>query len=112
MSCFDESIDFLEEYFKEDKVNILGFSLGGYVASYFTCKYPHRVNKLFILAASAGTLQDEEIEKRNKAIHLLDNFGFKGLSHKKVVSLLETSNQEDEVLINTKNVRGFRGRSF
>ncbi len=99
MSCFDESIDFLDQYFKEEKVNILGFSLGGYVASYFTCKYPHRVNKLFILAASAGTLQEEEIEKRNKAIHLLDNFGFKGLSHKKVVSLLETSNQKDEVLI-------------
>jgi len=99
MSCFDDSNEFLNTYFKEEQVNILGFSLGGYVASYFACKYPHRVNKLFILAASAGTLQEEEIQKRNKAIALLDNFGFKGLSHKKVVSLLETTNQKDENLI-------------
>ena len=98
-SCFDAIISFLDTYFQEDKVNILGFSLGGYVASYFTCKYPHRVNKLFVLAASAGCLQDEEIEKRNKALGLLDTFGFKGLSHKKVVSLLETSNQKDQDLI-------------
>jgi len=99
MSCFEGSIEFLNNYFIEDKVNILGFSLGGYVASYFACKYPNKVNKLFILAASAGTLQEEEIEKRNKAITLLDSFGFKGLSHKKVVSLLEISNQKDENLI-------------
>ena len=43
--------------------------------------------------------QDEEIEKRNKAIHLLDMYGFKGLSHKKVVSLLEVSNKKDKNLI-------------
>ena len=40
---FDEIVDILNKEFKEEKINILGFSLGGYIASYFTCKYPQRV---------------------------------------------------------------------
>jgi len=98
-SCFDEIIKSLNDYFAEEKVNILGFSLGGYIASYFACKYPHRVNKLFVCAASAGPLQKEEIFKRNKALHLLESFGFKGLGRQKVISLLETNNQNNEELI-------------
>ena len=49
---FDEIIDILFNLFTEDKVNLLGFSLGGYIASYFAITYPNRVNKLFMLAAT------------------------------------------------------------
>ena len=51
---FDEIIDILFNLFKEEKVNLLGFSLGGYIASYFAITYPNRVNRLFMVAATPG----------------------------------------------------------
>jgi len=96
-STFDEIIDALS--FKEEKINLLGFSLGGYVASYFACKYPQRINKLFILAASPSSMHKDEIIKRSLAIEFTKKHGFKGLSAKKVISLLEEKNSNNTELI-------------
>lgn len=99
-NSMDDIVDRLNEYFLEEKILLLGFSLGGYIASYFTCKYPNRVKKLFIVSSSLNTLSVEEIQKRQKAILFVDTHGFKGLSQKKVKTLLEEVNQKDEALIN------------
>jgi len=96
---FDAIADSLNDYFKKEKIYLLGFSLGGYIASNFACKYPHKIKKLFIISSSLSILPIEEIEKRKKAITFVDKHGFKGLSRKKVISLLEELNQKDEVLI-------------
>jgi len=89
----------LNDTFEEKKVYLVGFSLGGYIASYFAYKYPHRIKKLFIVASSLNILPLEEIQKRQNAISFINRFGFKGLSRKKVVTLLEEINQKDESLI-------------
>lgn len=97
---FDKASKELEEIFKEEKINLLGFSLGAYVASYFTIKNPNRVNKLFLVSGTPCEMRSDEIEKRKKTLNQITHFGFKGLSHQKTISLLEESNRNDEELIN------------
>lgn len=96
---FDEIIDILFNQFKEDKVNLLGFSLGGYIASYFAITYPNRVNKLFMLAATPGSSSEAEIERRKEKFVVIEKEGFTGLPYDKAKSLVEEQNQEDVELI-------------
>ncbi len=98
---FDEAIDILLDVFKEDKVNLLGFSLGGYIASYFAVTYPNRVNKLFMLAATPGASEEAEIERRREKFAVIEQDGFKGLPYEKAVTLVEDQNKEDDDLIKT-----------
>ena len=96
---FDEIIDILFNEFKEEKVNILGFSLGGYIASYFAITYPNRVNRLFTVAATPGNSTEAEIERRKEKFVAIEKNGFTGLTYEKAKSLLEEKNQEDTQLI-------------
>lgn len=96
---FDEIIDILFNLFPEEKVNILGFSLGGYIASYFAVTYPNRVNKLFMLAATPGASNEAEIERRKEKFAVIEKDGFNGLTYDKAKSLVEI--QDDEELIKT-----------
>ena len=98
---FDEIIDILFNYIKEEKVNILGFSLGGYIASYFAVTYPNRVNKLFMLASTPGASNEAEIERRKEKFAVIEKNGFNGLTYEKAQSLVEKKNQNDEDLIKT-----------
>jgi len=98
---FDEVIDILLEVFKEEKINLLGFSLGGYIASYFAVTYPNRVNKLFMVASTPGSSTEAEIERRKEKFVVIEKEGFKGLSYEKAVTLVEEQNKEDSELIKT-----------
>lgn len=96
---FDEIIDILFNFFKEDKINLLGFSLGGYIASYFAITYPNRVNRLFTVASTPGSSNEAEIERRKEKFAIIEKEGFVGLSYEKAVSLVEEQNQNDLELI-------------
>ncbi|RXJ96029.1 hypothetical protein CRU94_05300 [Arcobacter sp. AHV-9/2010] len=92
---FDEIVDILNKEFKEEKINILGFSLGGYIASYFSCKYPQRVKRLFTVAATPGTTSKVELERREKKLVDFENSSEFGLELEKAIMLLEEQNQSD-----------------
>ena len=96
---FDEIIDILFNEFKEEKVNLLGFSLGGYIASYFAITYPNRVNRLFTVAATPGNSTEAEIERRKEKFVAIEKEGFVGLSYEKAKSLLEKQNDEESIKI-------------
>ena len=96
---FDEIIDILFNEFKEEKVNVLGFSLGGYIASYFAITYPNRVNRLFTVAATPGNSTEAEIERRKEKFVAIEKEGFCGLSYEKAKSLLEKQNDEESIKI-------------
>ena len=96
---FDEMADILYKEIKDEKINLLGFSLGGYIASYFTCKYPSRVEKLCAIGCTGASMSKDEIDKRVEGIDFIKKYGFKGLSRKKVLTLIEDKSKEDEELI-------------
>ncbi|WP_375723945.1 alpha/beta hydrolase [Arcobacter sp. KX21116] len=97
---FDKIVEVINEKIKDEKINLLGFSLGGYIACYFGLKYPNRVNKILAVACTPANLDEVECQRRKEAIEFTKKFGFKGLSRKKVLSLVEPQNQSDEELIN------------
>ncbi len=98
-TSFDEIISTLDKEFKEDKINLFGFSFGAYIASYYAVKYPRRVKRLFLNSGTPSIMTQEEINKRNKMIDLMNTFGFHEISSTKVASLLEEPNNTDENLI-------------
>ena len=97
---FDEIVDILFEKIKEEKINIVGFSLGGYIASYFAITYPNRVKRLFLVAATPGASDEAETERRKEKFAIIEKEGF-GLNYEKAISLVEKQNQNDEDLIKT-----------
>jgi len=99
-SDFDEIIEIIQKEFTEEKINLFGFSFGAYISSYFTVKHPNRVKKLFLNAGTPSVMTPKEIEKRNNMLELMNTFGFQGIGSKKVASLLEDPNHNDENLIN------------
>jgi pimeloyl-ACP methyl ester carboxylesterase len=99
---FDEIIDILFKQFSDDsegKVNLLGFSLGGYIASYYAITYPNRVNRLLMVAATPGSSSEAEIERRKEKFTVIEKEGFRGLSYDKAKSLVEKKNKDDKELI-------------
>lgn len=100
-SSFEAMADVLEAFFPKEPINLLGFSMGGYLSSMFAIKYPHRVKKLFLAASSPRSFPPEEIQKREEGLNDILNNGFRSLSHTKVLSLLDKENHHNQALIDT-----------
>jgi len=98
---FDEIAEALLPQFTEETVDILGFSLGGYLAAYFSAKYPSRVNKLFVVSNSPCALNLEEIQQRQATIRWVEANGYSGMSRIKAKSFLDYDNRNDDTLVNT-----------
>ena len=98
-SSFDEIIKILDDKIDEDKINLFGFSFGAYISSYYAVNNPKKVKRLFLNAGTPSIMTEKEIEKRNNMLEMMNNFGFQGISSKKVASLLEESNQTDQDMI-------------
>lgn len=91
----------LNEFFQEEKVYILGFSLGGYLASYFAVNYPHRIKGLFIVGNSPCPLTTQEMLQRQQLLSFIQTGKYKGISTKRAKQLLnsETYQQQDILTI-------------
>lgn len=63
---FDEIIEIIDDQIEDDKINLLGFSLGGYIASYYTLKKLDRVKKLFLLSSTPSNTEQKDIPRREK----------------------------------------------
>ncbi|KZN55315.1 hypothetical protein N474_15120 [Pseudoalteromonas luteoviolacea CPMOR-2] len=95
---FDEICRLLNESITEERVNLLGFSLGGYIAAYFSTLYPNKVSRLFIISNSPTKLSENELKQRNQTLAFIKNFGYGGLSASRARLLLDANN------VNQKNI--------
>ncbi|EAQ64548.1 putative hydrolase [Marinomonas sp. MED121] len=84
----DDISDHLVAQFKEDRVNLLGFSLGGYIASLVASRFPERLDKLMVLANSPCALNADELSLRKQTVSILKRFGYKGMPRVKAEALL------------------------
>ncbi|WNC72336.1 alpha/beta hydrolase [Thalassotalea psychrophila] len=92
---FDELAEHYSEMFANEKVYLMGFSLGGYIASYFSMLHPERVEKLFVISNSPTSLPKEELNQRDDILKFVKKNGYQGISRNRVVSLLDGHNQTD-----------------
>lgn len=95
---FDELAEHYNNILGNDKVNLIGFSLGGYIATYFSMLYPQRIKKLFVISNSPTSLSVEELNHRSDILKYVHTYGYKGMSRKKVANLLDDANQTDRLI--------------
>lgn len=72
----------------DQEVNLIGFSLGGYLATCLAELKPNRFNKVLVVANSPCPLPDEEIRQRRQTINWLERFPYRGITQQKVNDIL------------------------
>lgn len=99
---FDDVIKELDKVFKDDdQLNLLGFSLGGYTASYYTINNPDRVKRLFLVSSTAGITEPSHIKRRHEKLNYIKQNGFKELTYDQAKKFLEEQNKENTELVHT-----------
>ena len=95
---FDELTEHYNNIFSNETVNLIGFSLGGYIATYFAMRYPKRIKKLFVISNSPTSLSTQELTQRSDLLKYVQKYGYKGMSRKRIANLLDGPNQTDELI--------------
>ncbi|XPV69858.1 MAG: alpha/beta fold hydrolase [Halarcobacter sp.] len=96
---FDEIIEIIDDQIEDDKINLLGFSLGGYIASYYTLKKLDRVKKLFLLSSTPSNTEQKDIPRREKKLQEAKKSDSILLDENKALDLLEIKDDEELVQI-------------
>ncbi|WP_392384146.1 alpha/beta fold hydrolase [Marinomonas primoryensis] len=92
-------VDALAVILPEHPINLLGFSMGGYLACAFAVKYPERVNGLIVVSNTATSLLDSERQQREIALNWVTKQGYGGIPKKKVIIMLGQANKVREELV-------------
>jgi 2-succinyl-6-hydroxy-2,4-cyclohexadiene-1-carboxylate synthase len=82
------------------KINLAGFSLGGYIASAYALKFPARINKLLLISNMSFSLPENELKERSRTIDYLKTHGYSGIPTKRIIALLDASKQNNLDIIN------------
>lgn len=98
-SSISKIVEALEDILPKEPVQLLGFSLGGYIASAFTVLNNERVEKLAILSNSPTVLPEQETNQRKQLIRWVKKNGYSGITQSKVKLLLHEKNANERELI-------------
>lgn len=91
-------LEHFQSTIRSEKLNLVGFSLGGYLATYFAIKLPSQVEKLFVISNSPTALPDQELKQRESTLSLIGKHGYTGMGRSKAASMLDPENQTDEII--------------
>ena len=80
-------------------INLVGFSLGGYLAALYTSLYPASVERLLVMANSPCALPESELKPRRQIIAWLQHSIYKGATDARIQLLLGSKSQSDLALI-------------
>ena len=91
---FNEINQILDKKIEDEEINLLGFSLGGYIASYYAIKNSDRIKRLFLLSSTPSETEQKDIQRRKKKLDDARNGEFSFLDNKKAIDLLEVKDDE------------------
>jgi pimeloyl-ACP methyl ester carboxylesterase len=100
----EQLVEQLASALPAQKVDLLGFSLGAYLASLLTLRYPEKVARLMLVSNSPCSLSANELAIRQHNLKLIDHYGYTGISLKKAEAMIDTSRHspaEVQHLVNT-----------
>ena len=84
----DEVVAAMATKITADEVILVGFSLGGYLASAIALLIPDRIEHLVVIANMLKNLPDAEIKQRKRIILSLANARYSGIANKRIDNLL------------------------
>lgn len=96
---FDEIIEYIDTQMPCDKINLLGFSLGGYIASYYAIKNPDKVQRLFLVGSTPSATEQKDLPRRLEKLEVAKQNRLAPLTLQKARELLEQ--KENIELANT-----------
>jgi len=96
----DDIVSTLARQLPAGKINLAGFSLGGYIASAFALKHPERISKLQLISNMSYSLPEAELKERSRTIDYLKTHGYSGVPTKRITALLHPSKHNDQTVIN------------
>jgi len=85
-------------YFPE-KVHLLGYSMGGYIAALTALANPDKVASLTLIASTATALADEELQGRKLVLNVIKNKQYKGMAQSRIDFMLHSGNQENKEIV-------------
>ena len=77
------------------KTNLVGFSLGAYLAIEYAVAHPERVNTLVLIANSCKGLLPTEIEARKRIVAMLEKNAYSGMTRHRLRELLHPDHMTD-----------------
>ncbi|MBA6288699.1 alpha/beta fold hydrolase [Colwellia sp. MB3u-4] len=86
--CMDEVVSALAEKIVAHKAILVGFSLGGYIASAIALKLKNKLKHLLIVSNFPKNLPIAEIKQRKRTTDLISQRGYCGIPDKRVDDLL------------------------
>ncbi|WNC68654.1 alpha/beta hydrolase [Thalassotalea nanhaiensis] len=95
---FTQLANYYNELLSSEKVCLIGFSLGGYIATYFSKMYPERVEKLFVISNSPTSLPSTELNQREEILKFVKKHGYQGMSRSRVVNLFDKENHQEHLI--------------
>ncbi|GLX77679.1 alpha/beta hydrolase [Thalassotalea insulae] len=95
----DEIVDDVKRQLPQRPIVLVGFSLGGYLASAFAVKYPHNIDKLVVLSNVPSALPQQEIKHRSRTISWIKRHGYNGIPTQRVLDLLAPSAHRNNAVI-------------
>lgn len=98
-NSIDEIVQALADQLPKGKINLLGFSQGGYLASAFACQYPERINTLINLSNAPNKLPDEEVAIREKIVLWIMAQGYSGITLTRIKTFLHVNNHSKAHII-------------
>ncbi len=101
LPTIDEVLLEIKSHFPSVPVTLVGFSLGGYLANALAVKYPELIEKLVIIGNMPNVLPDSEIKSRKRTVDWIQQNGYQGIPHKRVLAFLDASAHSNEKVIDT-----------
>ncbi|MDF2179108.1 alpha/beta fold hydrolase [Aliiglaciecola sp. CAU 1673] len=72
-----------------DKVHLVGFSMGGYIATLFALAHPQQIASLTLIGFSSAGLDPQEIQARRLIINALEKGQFRPMSEERLAQMVE-----------------------
>jgi len=91
---------------ESEKLIVIGFSMGGYVARELARLVPERVDKLILIATSARADTEEQRQQRLTAAKNMSATNFRGLSQGAIKQSIASSRENDRDLIEKIRLMG------
>jgi len=96
---FDEINRIIDTQIEEENINLLGFSLGGYIASYYAVTNPKKIKRLFLLSSTPSSTEEKDIQRRQIKLQEAREGKSFLLSENKAIELLEKKDDKELVKI-------------
>ena len=97
-TSFPQLIEQIIVKLPDKKINLLGFSLGGYLAAYLAVTHPERIGRLMVVANSPCKLNANELSQRQQVLNLIEKFDYKGMGYKKAASMVNDEQAHADVI--------------